>query len=295
MNAYSISDLEEYSGIKAHTIRMWEQRYKVLKPHRSDGNTRYYDNSQLKRLLNIVSLLDLDYKTSELCKMSDSSLYELLDKQLSLSISADNAYEYFISQILVSGIEFDEAHFEKLFSSCILRFGLKGTYLNVIYPLLLRAGLLWLKNSLSIGSEHFISNMIRQKILAACDSLPPAKFNQNSWLLFLPVNEYHEIGLLFTYYIIRNAGKKVIYLGANVPFESLKATVEETKPTSLFFFFVHYNKPEESQSYLDLLSRNFKHTKIHLSGNQKLINQLKTGMEINWIKSIEQLEKELIK
>ena len=295
MNSYSISDLEEYSGIKAHTIRVWEQRYKALKPHRSHGNTRYYDNSQLRRLLNIVSLLDSDFKTSELCKMSDSKLYELLDKRLSLSISADNAFEYFVSQILVSGIEFDETHFEKLFSSCILRFGLKGTYINVIYPLLIRAGLLWSKNSLSIESEHFISNMIRQKILAAIDSLPPAKSNQNSWLLFLPVNEYHEIGLLFSYYMICHAGKKVIYLGANVPFESIKATVEETKPANLFFFFVHYNRPEESQKYLDLLSRNFKHTKIHFSGNQKLINQLKTGKKLNWIKSIEQLEKEITK
>ncbi|MEO8150267.1 MAG: MerR family transcriptional regulator [Bacteroidia bacterium] len=294
MNSYSISDLEEYSGIKAHTIRVWEHRYKALTPNRSDGNTRYYNNEQLRRLLNIVSLMDSDYKTSELCTMSDSSLNELLDKKLSLSISANNAYEYFISQILASGIEFDEAHFEKLFSNCILRFGLKRTYLNVIYPLLIRAGLLWAKNSLSVGSEHFISNLIRQKILSAIDSLPPAKSHQNSWLLFLPVNEFHEIGLLFSYYMIRQAGKKVIYLGANVPFDSLKSIVSETKPSNLFFFFVHYNRPEESQNYLNQLVKNFKNSKIYVSGNQKLISQLKTGKRINWIQSVEQFEKQLV-
>lgn len=184
MDSYSISDLEEFSGIKAHTIRVWEQRYNVLKPHRTDGNTRYYDNDQLRRLLNIVSLMGSDFKTSELCTMSDAALNELLDKRLNLSIASDNVYEYFISQILASGIEFDEAYFEKLFSNCILRFGLKGTYINVIYPLLIRAGLLWSKNSLAVGSEHFISNLIRQKISAAIDSLPPAKSHENSYCYF---------------------------------------------------------------------------------------------------------------
>lgn len=294
MDSYSISDLEEYSGIKAHTIRVWEQRYNALKPHRTDGNTRYYDNDQLRRLLNIVSLMGSDFKTSELCTMSDAALNELLDKRLNLSIASDNVYEYFISQILASGIEFDEAYFEKLFSNCILRFGLKGTYINVIYPLLIRAGLLWSKNSLAVGSEHFISNLIRQKISAAIDSLPPAKSHENSWLLFLPSNEFHELSILFSNYLIRQAGKKVIYLGANVPFESLKSTVNETKPSNLFFFFVHYNRPEESQDYLDQLVESFKDTKIFVSGNQKLLSQLKPSEEITWIQSVEQFEKELI-
>jgi methanogenic corrinoid protein MtbC1 len=291
MDSYSISDLEEYSGIKAHTIRIWEQRYKALTPSRSDGNTRYYSNEQLRRLLNIVSLMGSDYKTSELCKMSDAGLNELLEKKLNLSISTDNIDEYFISQILASGIEFNEAHFEKLFSNCILRFGLGKTYLNVIYPTLVRAGLLWAKNSLSVGSEHFISNLIRQKILAAIDSLPPAKSNQNSWLLFLPANEFHEIGILFSYYLIRQAGKKVVYLGANVPFDTLKSTADETKPSNLFFFFVHYTKPEESQNYLNQLVKNFRDAKIYVSGNQKLISQLKTNKGINWIQSVEQFQK----
>ncbi|CAN5574047.1 MerR family transcriptional regulator [soil metagenome] len=293
MNSYSISDLEEYSGIKAHTIRAWEQRYNALKPHRSDGNTRYYDNSQLKRLLNIVSLMDSGYKTSELCTMSDASLNDLLDKRLSLSLVNDKAYEYFISQILASGIEFNEALFEKLFSNCILRFGLKSSYLNVIYPVMIRTGLLWSKDSLSIGSEHFISNLIRQKILSAIDSLPPPKTNENSWLLFLPVNEFHEIGILFTKYLIQQAGYRVIYLGANVPFDSLLSTFVATKPSNIFFFFIRYNRHEESQDYIHKLVENFKDSKIYISGNQKLISQIKPNNSITWIQSVDQLEEVL--
>jgi hypothetical protein len=159
--------------------------------------------------------------------------------------------------------------------------------------LLIRAGLLWLKDSLSIGSEHFISNLIRQKIQAAIESLPPPKSNQNSWLLFLPVNEHHDIGILFAYYLIRAAGKKVIYLGSNVPFECLESTVRETKPENLFFFFVHYNKVEISQSYLNQMTGTFKGLKIHISGNYKLISSLKFGKELNWIQNVEQFENEL--
>ena len=99
---------------------------------------------------------------------------------------------------------------------------------------------------------------------------------------------------MFSNYLIRQAGSKVIYLGANVPFESLQSTVNETKPSNLFFFFVHYNRPEESQKYLDQMVKNFKDSKIYVSGNQKLISQLKTSKEINWIQSVEQFEKELI-
>ena len=125
MNSFSISELQNFSGIKAHTIRIWEQRYAALKPNRTDGNTRYYNGSQLRRLLNIVSLLDTDYKVSELCSMPDKKLVKLLDEKLSQSISADHAYEYFISQIVSSTIQYNEMQFDKLFISMVCRNGLR--------------------------------------------------------------------------------------------------------------------------------------------------------------------------
>ncbi len=294
MNTFSISDLENFSGIKAHTIRVWEKRYNALKPDRSDGNTRYYDNTQLRRLLNIVSLMNVDYKISKLCPMPDEEIFKLLEKQLKNSIPVKDPYEHFISQMIAAGMSYDELYFEKIFSNCILRFGLKETYALVIYPMLIRLGLMWANDTLPAAQEHFISNIIRQKLFTAIDSLPPVTSSQDSWILFLPENEFHEIGLLFTHYIIRLNGKKVIYLGANIPIESLKAAVADTNTSHLFFFLVHSNMPAEAQKYLDLLTKNFKKNKIHLSGNHKLISQLKIKQGMQWIQSIEQLEKELL-
>jgi DNA-binding transcriptional MerR regulator len=294
LNFFSISQLQQFSGIKAHTIRIWEQRYKALKPNRSDGNTRYYDNSQLKRLLNIVSLLESDYKVSELCSMSDEKLFNLLGEQLKNSSISNEADQYFVSQLIAAGIGYDEPHFEKIFSTCLLRFGIKDTYIKVIYPMLARIGLMWSNDTIPPAQEHFISNILRQKLFSAIDSLPPAKSGQEPWLLFLPENEFHEIGLLFAHYLIRLSGRKVIYLGTNVPLDSLKTAVKDISPVHLLFFLVHHDMPTDSQKYLNTLNKSFGKTKIHLSGNPKLISQLKTVKEIDWIQSVKDLEKRLV-
>jgi DNA-binding transcriptional MerR regulator len=292
MNLFSISELQQFSGIKAHTIRVWEQRYNALNPTRSEGNTRYYDNAQLRRLLNIVSLMESDYKVSELCSMTDRMLFKLLEEKLKETKSGDELNEYYVSQLIAAATAFDELHFEKIFSNCLLRLGMRNTYLRVIYPLLNRIGLMWAADTICPAYEHFSSNIIRQKIFSAIDSLPPAKSSRHSWLLFLPENEFHEIGLLFSHYLLRQAGKKVIYLGSNVPFETLIDAVEKTTPGHLLFFLVHHAIPEDSQSYINRLKRNFGKIKIHLSGNEKLISKLKTGKECNWIHSVEELEKQ---
>ncbi|MEI6816396.1 MAG: MerR family transcriptional regulator [Bacteroidota bacterium] len=291
---FTISQLQQFSGIKAHTIRVWEQRYNALTPMRSEGNTRYYDNSQFRRLLNIVSLMESNYKISKLCAMTDKELFKILEEQLEKSIVSDDGNEYFISQLIASGVSFDEVHFEKIFSNCLLRMGVKDCYVMIIYPMLNRMGMMWSNGTMSPAQEHFISNIVRQKLFAAIDSLPPSKTTNDSWLLYLPENEYHEIGLLFASYIIRHAGKKVVYLGNNVPYETIVTAVEEIEPTNLLFFLVHNDNPEYSQMYLDTLNKGFKNIKIHVSGNEKLIKQLKIGKGNSWIRSVEELEAALV-
>ena len=154
-----------------------------------------------------------------------------------------------------------------------------------------KMGLMWVTDTMPPACEHFISNIIKQKLFSAIDSLSPAISSKKSWLLFLPENEFHEIGLLFSHYLIRQAGNKVFYLGNNVPFDTLINAVEETNPSHLLFFLVHYAIPKNSQEYLDNLKKNFTKTQIHISGNQKLISKLKTGKGINWIHSAGELEK----
>ena len=227
MSLFSISQLQQFSGVKAHTIRVWEKRYNALKPERSEGNTRYYDGLQLRRLLNIVSLMNDDFKVSELCSMSDEKLNGLLETHLADNISPDYAIEYLISQCIAASMEFNEEKFDKIFSNAVLRLGIERTYIQVVYPALVRLGIMWGTDVLPAAQEHFITNLIRQKIHAAIDALPPPTRPEKPWMLFLMEDELHETGLLFANYLLRKAGHKVVYLGSNVPFTSLESAVKD--------------------------------------------------------------------
>lgn len=292
MDKLSISQIAQFSGIKPHTIRMWEKRYDALKPCRTKGNTRYYSSAQLRRLLNITSLMKDDYKVSELCSASDDVLFKMVAEKRNKK-STEKPNGYFISQLIAAGMSYDEANFEKIFSHCLLRFGMRNTYKKTIYPMLNRLGLMWLSNDLPPAHEHFISNIIKQKIGTAIDSLAVSENDADSWLLFLPEDEFHEIGLLFANYLIRCSGKKVIYLGPNVPLSTLKVAVTDIEPENLFFFLVHYNLPKNTQIYLNQLKDYFNHQKIYVSGNQKLMDEINFGENLYRLNSIENLERKL--
>jgi len=288
MNLFSISQLSQFSGIKPHTIRIWEQRYNAFNPSRSDGNTRYYDDTQLKRLLNIVSLMENGHKVSSLCALPDDDLYLLVSK-LSTSENSEST-EYFVSQLIAAGISYDTSYFELIFTDCVLKFGMKDAYLKVIYPMLERIGLMWASDSLPTAHEHFITNIIRQKLLAFLDLLETPVHSSESWLLFLPENEFHEIGLLYAQLVIRLSGNKVIYLGSNLPVESVISAIHQIKPRNLLMFLVHYDLPEQIQKNLDKLTYSFYGNKIYLAGNSKLISQINLNDKTEYLQSIESLE-----
>lgn len=291
MNQFSISQLENYSGIKAHTIRIWEKRYGALTPNRSEGNTRYYDGDQLRRLLNIVSLSGNKYKVSELCGMPDKKLFKLLCDQK--NDNENKKDEYFVSQLIAAAISYDEYQFDKIFSYCLLRYGLKDMYLKLLYPVLSRTGLMWACDELPTANEHFISNLIRQKLVTAIDSLPPSKNNQDSWLLFLPENEFHEIGLLLSHYLILLSGRKVIYLGSNMPVQSVIESAEQLSCKNLLFFLVHRNSEEEIQKYLSNISIYFKEKNIYAVGDKALFSQLNKEKNTLFLSSVDDLEQQL--
>lgn len=291
MENFSISQLAQFSGIKAHTIRAWEQRYDALTPGRSEGNTRFYNNDQLKRLLNIVSLLDYEYKVSELCVMKDEELFLLLEEKKN-SNSNDLKYGYYISQLISAGVNYDEVYFEKIFANSLLTFGFKETYSMVIIPMLKRLGLMWITNKMPPAQEHFVSNLIRQKFFVAIDSLPPPKEEKGTAVLFLPENEFHEIPLLFAHFILRFHEVKSIYLGTNLPINSLLDSIRIIQPDYLFFFLIHQDVPENVdasiEKYMDVHSKD-----IYIAGNTTLLKKLKKDKngKIKIINSIHDLEK----
>lgn len=292
MDQFSISQLSQFSGIKPHTIRIWEQRYNALTPHRSEGNTRYYDGSQLRRLLNIVSLSGTGTKISRLCTLKDEELFKLRE-EYEASASLSNDYDYFINQLIAGGMSYDEMNFDKTFSHCLLRFGLQKTYVEIIFPMLNRIGLMWSTNNIPPSQEHYISNLLRQKMFTAIDSLPPVVEGEEKWLLFLPEDEFHELGLLFSNYFLRSKGKNVIYLGPNVPLSSVKHTIEDIVIDNLLIFMVHRNEPENISAYLEDLRNLAGERKIYVAGNGVTIEELSKDKGLIRLSTVEDLEREI--
>ena len=293
MNSFSISELQQFSGIKAHTIRMWEQRYQALEPDRTEGNTRFYNGDQLRRLLNIVSLMGSAYKVSELCSMPDTQLQQLLKENIKNSTPENPIYEHFISQMIAAGLTFDESVFNSIYFECQKRYKLRDIYVNILHPVLVRLGLLWTSDSLRPAHEHFITQLIRRKILAATDALPKPKNSKQTWLLFLPEEEFHETGLLFSEFLIRQKGQQVIYLGADLPMEALQQVSESVHPTHLLTFLVRRKEEDMEIEYIRHLNKQFKKQKIYIACDPAKLSDFKPGGNCTFLHSVVDLENAL--
>jgi MerR family transcriptional regulator, light-induced transcriptional regulator len=291
MTTYSIKELGLISGIKPHTIRIWEQRYDLLKPLRSDTNIRRYDDEQLKKLLNVCSLMNAGMKISHIGELNQSQIAIEIDKIIAESFNNESHFNSIVNQIIIATATFDEELFEKIFSNSILRFGLAKTYTNVIYPVLLKVGLMWVKSDILPAQEHFLSNLIKQKLFSSIDSLPLPKSSDQTWVLFLSVREEHEIGLLFANFILRQNGKKVVYLGSKVPYENIFNVVQKTHATHLYTFFVSKYPADYIGSILTKLRSDFKKNKICVSGKSEYLKHVELVKSVIWIKDIDGLLK----
>lgn len=286
---YSISDLEQLSGIHSHTIRIWEQRYNALSPMRSQGNTRLYDDTQLRRLLNIVSLNKSGLKISKICSLSDEAIDKLLDQQF--SYPTDDERADYVSQLIRHGLAFDEHAFNHLIDESIDRLGLSDCYRSIMYPLLVRLGLMWRKDDICPAHEHFLSNIIRQKIFTHINNLPLTRHTGESWLLFLPEDEDHDIGLLFASYMLRMHHHQVIFLGSKVPLDSIKRIFSTLNVGHVLLFMTKSRLEPAAQKYIDQLSEICSSAKIHLAGNSEVIGKLNDIDHINWFKTLDEFEK----
>lgn len=220
MAVYSIKELEKLSGIKAHTIRIWEKRYGLFDPHRTNTNIRYYTDNDLKKVLNVSLLNRHGIKISSIAKLNDLELKEEIIRVSSSSDSSDTL----IDSMVLSMIDFDEYKLDSLVDKSINKIGLPSTLTDVLYPFLAKVGILWQSGDVYPAQEHFVSYLIRQKIIAATDRLPKSYNPQGKkFLLFLPEGEWHEITLLFTQYLIKAANHEVIYLGQSVPYSDVLA------------------------------------------------------------------------
>jgi DNA-binding transcriptional MerR regulator len=286
MGKYSITDLEKLSGIKAHTIRIWEQRYNLLQPLRTSTNIRYYDDDQLKKLLNVSSILRNGMKISQISNLSEEELHVKLESVID-SGPLEAHFEIYINQLITSGLTYDEPMFEKIFSTCLLRYGLPETYIHIIYPLLDKLGLMWNKDQINPAQEHFVSNLLKQKLFTAIDGLPPVSTQAPTFVLFLPEEEDHEMGLLFANYLLRLNKLRVIYLGQRVPFVNLIETVNQCKADYLMTFIVKSQPVGHMQKYIQQLSLKFNKSKILLSGNHLILSKISFPVNVSWLQTIQ--------
>ncbi len=284
---YSIQDLEELSGVKAHTIRIWEKRYNLLVPERTATNIRLYSDNDLRKLLNVSTLINLGLKISKISELTELEIGEKIEEHL-LPEKTDKQTELFINNLISAGITFDTFRFDSTFSSAILRFGLRDTYTKVLLPVLIRIGLMWGKNQIIPAQEHLISNLIKQKLFAGIDGLPLNTSPKKKYLLFLPPNENHEIGLLLSYYLLKQAGHRVYYLGANVPINNLNIAVKSANPDFIVFFAVRSWGAKQLQDVVDEILQKFEKNIVVL-GNENTIKPVK-GKGLIKIHSIDQFE-----
>jgi DNA-binding transcriptional MerR regulator len=285
---YSIKELERLSGIKAHTIRIWEQRYKILKPKRTDTHIRIYDDEELKHLLNVALLLKKGFKISKVSKLK---AHEINTYLLNLYTVKGNSasIEDKINGLAIAMIELNSELFEKIFSSSVRGIGFKGTMEKLIYPFLQRVGLFWSVGDINPAQEHFISNLIRQKIIHAIDSqLPPT--SKKSFLLYLPEGELHEIGLLMTSYLLREAGHTVIYLGQSVPLKAIEDVYTSHQPNNIILFITTVKAVPEIEEYLKKIVKTFPKSTISVSGAVEVLSTVKMPLKIKWLKGIEDLK-----
>ncbi len=288
MRNYSIKDLEQLSGIKAHTLRIWEQRYNILTPKRTETNIRYYDDNDLKIILNVALLNDNGFKISKIAKMD---LDEIKAEVLKLT-DRSFTYDDQIHALIITMVELDEDRFEKIISTNILKIGFELTMMNIIYPFLSKIGVLWQTGSIHPGQEHFISNLVRQKLIVAIDG---QMYNGGGkkFLLFLPEGELHEISLLFSSYLLKSSGHKVYYLGQNTPDEDLNAVYKVHKPDFLVTVITTSPSSENIQEYLNSLSDRFSESEILISGYQVLGQDLKISSNIHVMQYLKDIKEYL--
>lgn len=286
MSTFSIKDLEHLSGIKAHTIRIWEQRYELIKPKRTDTNIRFYDDHDLKLILNIALLKENGFKISKIAEMSSESLQMEVLKLTERNLR----YPEQIHALTISMVDIDEERFEKIISSNILKLGFEKTMMNVIYPFLSKIGILWQTGAINPAQEHFISNLVRQKLIVAIDGQYNSPHQQSDkFVLFLPEGELHELSLLFADYIIRSRKNKTIYLGQSLPFTDLEKVYELHKPEYLLSVMTTAPGPSNVQEYVDRLSTTFPDSKLLLTGYQLIGQDIDTPDNVTIFTRLEQL------
>lgn len=263
MDLFTISDIENLSGIKAHTLRIWEQRYKILRPQRRESKHRFYSNDDLKQILQIAQLNKAGYKISKIARLSVEQLRDMAsEKGLVFSL-----HENFINQLYQASRDFDEERFNKIFHAIYMHIGFERTVLHVFYPLLQRIGLYWMTDQTRPVQEHFASHMVIKKMMVAIHSLETPPSGEVT-VLFNPEGENHEIPLLFTHYLLKKNGKRSRFFGANVSLDAIEEYSRLQKVDKLHLHVITNFSNRTMGEMVEEILKRFTAQRIIVSGPQ---------------------------
>lgn len=266
MQEFTIKELESFTGIKAHTIRIWEQRYGLLAPDRSDTNIRKYTDKDLKFLLNVSLLNNLGYKISQIASMGEEQMKETIGKHA----AGNQPEQHFLHMLKISMLNYDEDLFNEVFDAHIAEHGMERTFKEVVIPFMRQIGYLWQADVICPAQEHFISCMVRQKIFSETDKIRlSSKQEHPPLVLYLPELEIHEISLIMMHYLLKQRGFKSVFLGQSVPFEDLLQVAQRLGAVHFVSIFTTNPSTVLVNDYLKKITKHFEDSdcQFHLTGN----------------------------
>ncbi|MFY0689598.1 MAG: MerR family transcriptional regulator [Cyclobacteriaceae bacterium] len=274
MRTYSVSEVERLTGIRSHSLRMWERRYGFLSADRTSTNIRAYSEAQVKKLLNVSILLRNGYKLSKIDKMPDQVMLDSVSEILASPIEKKDDE---VQGLLLGMVELDERKISAIIEKKISSAGMLPTIVELVFPFLSHVGSLWRINQASPANEHFVSSLIRRKLLTAIDSIPNPIEPAKKILLFLPEGEDHELGLIIADFIAKDLGWKTFYLGTNVPSENIKNILSQISPDLVFSIMIIPRVPEQDSMLLASIEES--QIPYACSGNKEVISNFAEHIE----------------
>jgi DNA-binding transcriptional MerR regulator len=266
LNLFNIKDIENLTGIKAHTLRAWEKRYGIILPPTPPGKHRQYDNNDLRHILKVTSLYHSGFKISKIANMSEEEI-----NTISATAYKKSNFEVFIIQLISFTMSMENEPFDKLCAELIETMGEQEFFIRVAFPFLNRIGMLWTTGDLVPVQEHFASNLIRNNLIAAIDRIPRAHPQEaHHYMLFCPVNEYHELPLLFMDFMLKKNKRSTVYLGVNTAESTVNEILDKMRRknsnvTLLLYMMVNFTQTTAGE-YLNTLANRFPNLRIICGG-----------------------------
>lgn len=263
MHVFTIRDIENLTGIKAHTLRIWEQRYQLMVPERETGRHRTYSNEDLKQLLKIATLYHNGYKISKIAALTKDQVNKLALDTLVIR----DPYQLYVSQLVEAAVDFDELRFDQVINTCVLHYGFEKTVFRILFPFLNKIGMLWMTGNVVPAMEHFGSSLIRKKIMVALNGLGQPGPGPMLVVLFTPEYERHELPLLMMQYILKKNNTRCVLFGQHVSMSMLEEYCKVNPVTHLYAHIITYLQRYDLDGYAAELSSKFIDKQIILSGD----------------------------